>query len=363
MLWVQNSHPAPIPPGAIGAQADGRRRASPRSTEPIAPFASRAVDVAELLPGLAWPRRSSCTPASISCARATRSSSTAAAASPMSMSSAAISSPTQSCRARRDCSARAICCRRRSCRAASGTPCCCRRRWRPVADASCRSPRSSTIRDGSEIARHRFGRLPRDTRPRSTSTAHRHDGSAAATAMSSWSTISPTAARPTAGCTRSSATASAPSGHAAETSFGAHVFNTILTYRDEPQSYSGRPPGLSTRLFLRLGDERLRHACHLIYPGLDAVARRTAPPTSSCTTAAGCEVARAALAIPCSGSRLWRYHELFDAATRARAGRRRLCDHPRHDLPAVRLSRAHRPRRRLQPRPHVRVLSARCSLA
>ena len=39
------------------------------------------------------------------------------------------------------------------------------------------------------------------------------------------------------------------SGHAAETSFGAHVFNTILTYRDEPQSYTGRPPGLSTRLF------------------------------------------------------------------------------------------------------------------
>ena len=41
------------------------------------------------------------------------------------------------------------------------------------------------------------------------------------------------------------------SGHAAETSFGAHVFNTIMTYRDEPQSYSGRPPGLSTRLFLQ----------------------------------------------------------------------------------------------------------------
>ena len=28
------------------------------------------------------------------------------------------------------------------------------------------------------------------------------------------------------------------SGHAAETSFGAHVFNTILTYRGEPQSYA-----------------------------------------------------------------------------------------------------------------------------
>ena len=56
------------------------------------------------------------------------------------------------------------------------------------------------------------------------------------------------------------------SGHAAETSFGAHVFNTILTYRDEPQSYSGRPPGLSTTLFLRLGDGEYDTLCHLIYP-------------------------------------------------------------------------------------------------
>ena len=35
---------------------------------------------------------------------------------------------------------------------------------------------------------------------------------------------------------------------------------------------------------------------------------------------AGCEVARSRLAIPCSGSRLWYYRTLFDAATRARAG-------------------------------------------
>ncbi len=46
------------------------------------------------------------------------------------------------------------------------------------------------------------------------------------------------------------------SGHVAESSFGAHIFNTAMTYRDEPQSYSGPPPGLSTRLFLKLGDRR-----------------------------------------------------------------------------------------------------------
>ena len=86
-------------------------------------------------------------------------------------------------------------------------------------------------------------------------------------AMPSWSTISATAARPTAGCTRCSATRTAHSGHAAETSFGAHIFNTPMTYRDEPQSYSGPPPGLSTRLFLKLGDAAARRSfALLIYP-------------------------------------------------------------------------------------------------
>jgi hypothetical protein len=109
------------------------------------------------------------------------------------------------------------------------------------------------------------------------------------------------------------------SGHAAETSFGAHVFNTILTYRDEPQSYSGRPPGLSTRLFLRLGGNGYDTLCQLIYPA-------SRPWRARSTTeiilhdSDGREVARTGLAIPCSGSRLWYYHRAFDAATRARAG-------------------------------------------
>ena len=47
---------------------------------------------------------------------------------------------------------------------------------------------------------------------------------------------------------------------------GHHIFNTVLTYKGEPQSYTGRPPGLSTRLFLRLGPEPIDTYCHLIYP-------------------------------------------------------------------------------------------------
>jgi hypothetical protein len=55
-------------------------------------------------------------------------------------------------------------------------------------------------------------------------------------------------------------------GHLAESSFGAHIFNTIMTYKNEPQSYSGPPPGLSTKLFLKLGLAALESFCVLIYP-------------------------------------------------------------------------------------------------
>jgi hypothetical protein len=55
------------------------------------------------------------------------------------------------------------------------------------------------------------------------------------------------------------------SGHAAESSFGAHVFNTMMVYKNEPQSYSGKPPGLSTRLFLKLGFGGRESFCVLMY--------------------------------------------------------------------------------------------------
>jgi hypothetical protein len=109
------------------------------------------------------------------------------------------------------------------------------------------------------------------------------------------------------------------SGHRAETSFGSHVFNTVLTYKGEPQSYSGKPPGLSTRLFLRLGASPHDTLCHLIYP---ASTPWHAQSTTDLilTNATGAEVGRQKIHIPCGGSRFWRYREIFDDATRARAG-------------------------------------------
>lgn len=109
------------------------------------------------------------------------------------------------------------------------------------------------------------------------------------------------------------------SGHAAETSFGAHVFNTVLTYRNEPQSYTGAPPGLSTRLFLRLGTDGLDTLCHLIYP-----ASTPWHPNSDTTLTlhhrAGAEIAKVKVRIPCSGSLLWRAGETFGRDALARAG-------------------------------------------
>ena len=108
------------------------------------------------------------------------------------------------------------------------------------------------------------------------------------------------------------------SGHAAETSFGSHIFNTVATWRDEPQSYSGRPPGLSTRLFLRLGETDYDTICHLIYPA-------STPWHARSTTHLmlvdrnGSEVARRTVEIPCGGSLFWRYGEIFAAAERRAA--------------------------------------------
>jgi hypothetical protein len=39
-----------------------------------------------------------------------------------------------------------------------------------------------------------------------------------------------------------------------------------MTYKGEPQSYNGPPPGLSTRLFLKLGFGGRESFCVLIYP-------------------------------------------------------------------------------------------------
>jgi len=100
------------------------------------------------------------------------------------------------------------------------------------------------------------------------------------------------------------------SGHVAETSFGAHIFNTVLTYKNEPQSYAGKAPGLSTRLFLRCGPAPLDTMCHLIYPA-SLPWHATSDTALVLTSGTGEEIARRNVRIPCSGSLLWRVSEMF----------------------------------------------------
>ncbi len=109
------------------------------------------------------------------------------------------------------------------------------------------------------------------------------------------------------------------SNHVAETSFGAHIFNTVLTYRDEPQSYNGLPPGLSTRLFLRLGYSSFDTICHLIYPASTPWHSKS---KTFLTLMApdGTKIGQEKVTIPCGGSRHLRYHSLFCDAERKKAG-------------------------------------------
>ncbi|MBS29187.1 MAG: hypothetical protein CL566_09750 [Alphaproteobacteria bacterium] len=114
------------------------------------------------------------------------------------------------------------------------------------------------------------------------------------------------------------------SGHAAETSFGAHIFNTVLTWQNEPQSYSGDPPGLSTRLYLRTDPamavdiQDLDTFCQLIYPA-STPGHETSDTQLILHDGVGRTVAEETLRIPCGGSVHFRLSETFDAKARTAA--------------------------------------------
>lgn len=107
--------------------------------------------------------------------------------------------------------------------------------------------------------------------------------------------------------------------HAAESSFGAHIYNTAMTYRDEPQSYSGPPPGLSTRLFLKLGMGDRHSFAHLIYPASAAWHPRSATQLIL-HDGSGAVLAERPLALACSGSAVVWPHETFGPELIGRAG-------------------------------------------
>jgi hypothetical protein len=318
LLWLQNSHPTPIPSGAVALNAMGDAR-SVAIPEPIGPFASRAVDIAQWLPDVVWPRQVELYAGK----HVVRPRYEIVKDGRRRIAHVNVEredlKPDPDLPRLGDALGKGY---------LLPAPILPPSEWRmvvlPTPMAACQAelPIAAIVYDseGTEILRHPFGRLPRghatalDLEELAGVAALRdgyghielvYDFAGGGEADGWLHAIFRYYRRKT--------------GHAAETSFGAHVFNTILTYRDEPQSYSGPPPGLSTRLFLRLGDNRSETLCQLIYP-----ASRPWRPTSTTEIIlydrTGCEKARANLAIPCSGSRLWRYSELFDEATRGRAG-------------------------------------------
>jgi hypothetical protein len=104
----------------------------------------------------------------------------------------------------------------------------------------------------------------------------------------------------------------------AETSFGAHIFNAPLVYRNEPQNYAGNPPGLRTRLFLRISDGDHDSTCFLIYPS--STEWHPQSETSFILyNKKGHEVATHVINIPCHGSYLFSYHQAFPKSIREQA--------------------------------------------
>ncbi|SMH52779.1 hypothetical protein [Azospirillum agricola] len=319
-LWIQNSHPTPIPAGAVGLNLMGSDEIRALDRE-IAPFATLALDTRELFPDARWPLQFE------------------------------IQAGKHFVRPRYEIVAENG--RRRVAHAnvertdlkpdpklprlTGGSigkghilpaPLLPMGRWRtillptPMSTAQTELPVKAVVydRNGAALAEHRFGNLKR-----SDSVALDVTGLVAGTAVpDGWGHVELVydfeAGTVADGWLHALVRyEDVNTGHMAETSFGSHIFNTAMVYRDEPQSYHGRPPGLSTRLFLRLGTAPWDTLCHLVYPA-STPWHATSDTSLVLTRRDGVEVARRKVAIPCGGSLYWRSSEMFTEAERTAAG-------------------------------------------
>ena len=317
ILWVQNSHPGAIPPHDFGLARMGSGEVATLA-ETVPPFATRAIHVRAMLPSLSWPDQIEIhagkhvvRPRYEVAARAGRSR----IAHPNVERTDVANDPALA---------------RLSGLVGKGyilpAPLLPRERFRsevlptPMSSAQRELPVKAIVFDcnGNRVLEHRFGRLPRDHRAAL-------DISAAATELKTpyghFELVYDFEFGDVADGWLHALFRyrNRASGHAAETSFGAHMFNLPLTYRGEPQSYAGPPPGLSTRLFLRIAPEPWTTFCHLIYPVSNSwhAESRT---VLLLRNANGEEVAQAELRIPASGSRSWRVQDVFGDAALTQAG-------------------------------------------
>lgn len=321
LLWVQNSHPCPIPAGAVGLNVMGSGRVA-RFARAVPPFGTVAVDVAGLLPRAAWPhqieiragrhfvrpRYEVLGPAGRSRIAHANVERTDLAPDPRLGDLAPLFGKGHILPA----------------------PVLPPERWRtivlptPMATDQEVLPLRVALYDpaGREVARRRLGALPRGRCPALDVDDLLADAGGALPDGYGHVELSydlTPGARTDGWLHALFRYENRESGHAADTSFGAHVYNVPVTWRGEPQSYAGPAPGLSTRLFLRLGPHGTDTLCHLIYPA--------SKPWHPCSDTRltlvakdGTEVARRRVRIPCGGSLLWRYSEMFGPKVRRRAG-------------------------------------------
>jgi hypothetical protein len=346
VLWVQNSHPCPIPPGAIGLNPMGADDGAVWLDAGVPPFGTRALDVAALLPDARWPQQLEIRAGKYFVRPRYEIEAGIDGACRRRMAHANVE--------RTDLAPEAQI-------AAIGglmgkgyllpAPVLPAGRFRslalptPMARGQRRLPTRLLVydTDGNEVAQHPLGNLARGD---SVAVDLDHVLNGAASGGTNGSANGRGGGRNFAGHMELvydfDALGDAPedgvdgwlhalfryelreTGHAAETSFGAHIFNSVLTFRGEPQSYGGRAPGLTTRLFLRVGpemaldDEAPDAFCQLIYPASTPwhAESRT---RLTLLDGAGAEIATRELAIPCGGSRLWFLSETFDTDERRAA--------------------------------------------
>jgi hypothetical protein len=323
-LWVQNSHPCAIPAGAIGLNLMGDEAVSVLDRA-IPPFASHALDVAALLPGARWPAQIEVQAGKHFVRPRYEVLRQPASGRPQLRIAHANVERSDLAPDPRIAELGNLMGKGFLLPAPVLPPA----RWRstalptPMATAQRNLPVAAILYDGggAEVARHRFGTLQR-----SQSVALAADAMARESDLpAGWGHLELVydfadggeADGWLHGLFRYEDRAT---GHAAETSFGAHIFNTVLTYKSEPQVYVGRPPGLSTRLFLRLGAAPHDTLCHLIYPA-STPWHATSKTDLVLHDENGREIARRRVAIACCGSLFWRYHAMFDAGERAAAGK------------------------------------------
>lgn len=318
ILWVQNSHPITIAAGEIGMGAMGRNEVS-RLQEEIAPFATRRLSVRELLPDLHWPDQVEIhagkhlvRPRYEVVAKSGRSRMAHPNVERMDLKYDPNLAGLHTLMGKVHILPAAILPLDSYITTALPTP---------MSTAQMHLPVKALVYDasGTLAAEHSFGKLRRDQSVALDASALAKGRLAAGYGHIELVYDFDAGHEADGWLHALFRYADRASGHKAETSFGSHIFNSALVYRGEPQSYSGPPPGLSTRLFLRVAPRPAETMCHLIYP-VSQSWHAQSQTTLTLRSSLGEELARKDVAIPSSGSLFWRVGDMFDEKMLREAG-------------------------------------------